>query len=119
MPVQAEYGLLDQEYGLANFRRYNREYAGSLKDGTRYVFCNMHVYPEGETPPANRFTVIIDGATACTDGRRRLLCGTSLGHRRSTGFLTGQIISKRRRIDLVHRALRSWDSSRSSRTSTQ
>jgi ankyrin repeat protein len=64
----------DREYVLGNLAHYNREYTGFLRDGKRYVVCQMVLMEERflESPdegtagsarklPENRFSSILDG----------------------------------------------------------
>jgi hypothetical protein len=53
---------MDREYVLTCFRRYNREYSGFTRHGTKYIVCLMHLYNDRHPePPRKEFTVIFDG----------------------------------------------------------
>jgi len=51
---------------LSHFDQYDREYAGFVKDGTRYIFCNMVQFPPeyARQPPRSRFFGMFDGGCA-------------------------------------------------------
>jgi hypothetical protein len=54
-----------REYVLAHLRRYNREYSGFIKDGTRRIICQMHLADGiARQPSEDKFTVIFDGCCA-------------------------------------------------------
>jgi len=58
---------IDHDYILSHLDEYQREYAGFVKDGKRYVLCNMvhtSADPASQTPPPNRFSGIFDGGCA-------------------------------------------------------
>jgi ankyrin repeat protein len=53
----------DRAYVLASLRRYDREYSGFVRNGTKYIICQMHRgldLPIDRTP-RNSFTPICDG----------------------------------------------------------
>jgi len=57
---------LDEDYILNHFDEYDRQYAGFVKDDTRYILCNM---VQDSTDPAsrspnNRFSGMFDGGCA-------------------------------------------------------
>lgn len=53
---------MDREYVLTCFRRYNREYSGFTRHGTKYIVCLMHLYNDRHpAQPRKEFTVIFDG----------------------------------------------------------
>lgn len=58
---------VDPDYILTHFDQYNREYAGFMKDGIKYIVCNM-VQASTDTslrsPPRNSFSGIWDGGCA-------------------------------------------------------
>ncbi len=54
---------IDHDYIVSHLDQYDRQYAGFVKDGTRYILCNM---VEDSTDPAlrsprNRFSGMFDG----------------------------------------------------------
>jgi hypothetical protein len=61
-PIKAR-TWMDREYVLAHFLQYNREYSGYIKDGVRYVICQMHGFDDGmrATQTPQTFAVIADG----------------------------------------------------------
>jgi hypothetical protein len=60
---------ISHAYLLANMRRYNREYSGFYRGGSRYIFCNMFLFwgigtscvSEHAGPSGGDFTIIYDG----------------------------------------------------------
>ena len=58
----------DQEYILANLGGYNREYSGFVKDGIRYIICNMHISWEGHGPLLDDEPVAMDEFTIISHG---------------------------------------------------
>jgi hypothetical protein len=61
---------IDSEYVLANLRRYNREYSGFVRGGTKYIICNMILsagsggsfyVARSKQPRGKTFTIIMDG----------------------------------------------------------
>lgn len=56
---------LDRDFVLRNFHRYNREYAGFIDDGVKYVVCHM-VQSDGfyRPPPNPGFTPVADGGSS-------------------------------------------------------
>jgi len=58
---------MEPDYILSHFDQYNREYAGFIKDGIKYIVCNM-VQASTDTslrlPPRNSFSGIWDGGCA-------------------------------------------------------
>jgi len=58
---------IEPDYILTHFDQYNREYAGFMKDGTKYIVCNM-VQASTDTslrpPLRNSFSGIWDGGCA-------------------------------------------------------
>jgi len=60
---------MDSGFVLANLRRYNREYSGFYRGGSRYIFCNMFLFwgigtsyvSEYGGPSGGEFTIIYDG----------------------------------------------------------
>ena len=58
---------VDPDYILTHFDQYNREYAGFMKDGTKYIVCNMAQASTDtslRSPPRNSFSGIWDGGCA-------------------------------------------------------
>jgi ankyrin repeat protein len=57
---------LDEDYILRHFDRYDREYAGFVKDGARHILCNMVQFPPeyAAQPPRSRFFGMFDGGCA-------------------------------------------------------
>ncbi|MDI6447531.1 ankyrin repeat domain-containing protein [Anaerobaca lacustris] len=54
-----------REYVLAHLRRYNREYSGFIKDGTRRIICQMHLMGDFSREASDSgFTIIFDGCCA-------------------------------------------------------
>jgi len=66
-------GWFDREFLLARIRRYNREYSGFIKDGTKHIVCNMYVLGGynmyiseafSRETAGKRFSTIFDGGSA-------------------------------------------------------
>jgi hypothetical protein len=56
---------LDREYVLRNFRRYDREFAGFVDDGIKYLICSMVLSDSFHRPPPNAgFTIVADGGSS-------------------------------------------------------
>ena len=57
--TQSWYG---REHVLENLAKYNREYSGFTKSGSRYVICNMILLGDIHNKPiGNKFTFVYDG----------------------------------------------------------
>lgn len=68
LPTQ---GWFEHEYMVTHLSKYNREYAGFIRNGTRHVICNMHVndatrnmYMSRTASSYNRFAYVVDGGGA-------------------------------------------------------
>jgi len=64
---KAKYKHIDKEYILTNFNNYNREYAGFIQDGEKYIICNMVISAQNriqQSLPPNSFSGIWDGGCA-------------------------------------------------------
>jgi hypothetical protein len=92
MPASERGRGFDREYVLGNLAYYNHEYTGFLRDGERYVVCQMVLMEVGllESPygrtagsarrlPENRFSSIVDGGCSVVhvtfDLERRAVVG--------------------------------------------
>ncbi len=51
----------DRNYVLNNLQHYNTEYSGFIKNGKKYIICNMILHPFTVKPPEKGFTIILDG----------------------------------------------------------
>ncbi|UCF17057.1 MAG: ankyrin repeat domain-containing protein, partial [Phycisphaerales bacterium] len=64
---KAKYKHIEKDYILTNFKNYNREYAGFIQDGKKYIVCNMVIsVPDSvqQSLPRNSFSGIWDGGCA-------------------------------------------------------
>ncbi len=66
-PLHTEGVYIAADYILSTFDQYRQEYAGFVKGGARYIFCNMVHTPTdspSRSPLRNAFTGILDGGCA-------------------------------------------------------
>jgi ankyrin repeat protein len=56
---------VDRVFVIANFNKYNREYSGFIRQGKKYIICNM-VLNRGNTkkPDNKHFSFVLDGGSA-------------------------------------------------------
>jgi hypothetical protein len=53
---------VDRDFLLSNISKYRMEYSGFIKNGVRYIICNMLLYDFAERDTAKeQFTIIMDG----------------------------------------------------------